>query len=165
MPGGTPVRRAPLIHLTPAGPAPRPDPPRGRGTMAHMTSTPPPSRLDSAVAARLKRGADGLLPAIAQQYDTGEVLMLGWMDDEALHRTLTTGRCTYWSRSRQEYWVKGDTSGHVQHVKSVALDCDADTLLVKVDQVGAACHTGARTCFDADVLLEGAGSDVLPTGQ
>ena len=78
--------------------------------------------------------------------------MLGWMDDEALHRTLTTGRCTYWSRSRQEYWVKGDTSGHFQHVKSVALDCDADTVLVKVDQVGAACHTGARTCFDADVL-------------
>ncbi|UQA98038.1 phosphoribosyl-AMP cyclohydrolase [Streptomyces halobius] len=108
--------------------------------------------LDPTIAARLKRGPDGLVPAIAQQYDTGEVLMLGWMDDEALHRTLTTGRCTYWSRSRQEYWVKGDTSGHVQHVKSVALDCDADTLLVKVDQVGAACHTGARTCFDADVL-------------
>ena len=80
--------------------------------------------------------------------------MLGWMDDEALHRTLTTGRCTYWSRSRQEYWVKGDTSGHFQHVKSVALDCDADTVLVKVDQIGAACHTGARTCFDADVLLK-----------
>ncbi|GAA4923539.1 phosphoribosyl-AMP cyclohydrolase [Streptomyces coeruleoprunus] len=110
------------------------------------------SNLDPAIAARLKRSPDGLVPAIAQQYDTGEVLMLGWMDDEALHRTLTTGRCTYWSRSRQEYWVKGDTSGHVQHVKSVALDCDADTVLVKVDQVGAACHTGARTCFDADVL-------------
>ncbi|MEV0035834.1 phosphoribosyl-AMP cyclohydrolase [Streptomyces sp. NPDC050804] len=108
--------------------------------------------LDPAIADRLKRTADGLLPAIAQQYDTGEVLMLGWMDDEALHRTLTTGRCTYWSRSRREYWVKGDTSGHVQHVKSVALDCDADTVLVQVDQVGAACHTGARTCFDADVL-------------
>ncbi|MFD4529209.1 phosphoribosyl-AMP cyclohydrolase [Streptomyces sp. NPDC058470] len=123
-----------------------------------MTSTPPPSRpdrpsgLDPEIAARLKRGADGLVPAIAQQYDTGEVLMLGWMDDEALHRTLTTGRCTYWSRSRQEYWVKGDTSGHFQHVKSVALDCDADTVLVQVDQVGAACHTGARTCFDVDVL-------------
>ncbi|WP_343999657.1 phosphoribosyl-AMP cyclohydrolase [Streptomyces thermocarboxydovorans] len=114
----------------------------------------PPSGLDPEIAARLKRSPDGLLPAIAQQYDTGEVLMLGWMDDEALHRTLTTGRCTYWSRSRQEYWVKGDTSGHVQHVKSVALDCDADTVLVKVDQVGAACHTGARTCFDADVLLK-----------
>ncbi|WP_406127782.1 phosphoribosyl-AMP cyclohydrolase [Streptomyces sp. NBC_00989] len=119
-----------------------------------MTSTPQPSSLDPEIAARLKRSADGLVPAIAQQYDTGEVLMLGWMDDEALHRTLTTGRCTYWSRSRREYWVKGDTSGHFQHVKSVALDCDADTVLVKVDQVGAACHTGARTCFDADVLLK-----------
>ena len=75
--------------------------------------------------------------------------MLGWMDDEALHRTLTTGRCTYWSRSRQEYWVKGETSGHQQWVKSVALDCDGDTVLVQVDQVGAACHTGDRTCFDA----------------
>jgi phosphoribosyl-AMP cyclohydrolase len=110
------------------------------------------SGLDPAVAGRLKRDPAGLFPAIAQQYDTGEVLMLGWMDDEALHRTLTTGRCTYWSRSRQEYWVKGDTSGHQQWVKSVALDCDGDALLVKVDQVGAACHTGDRTCFDADVL-------------
>ncbi|MBK3569043.1 MULTISPECIES: phosphoribosyl-AMP cyclohydrolase [unclassified Streptomyces] len=119
-----------------------------------MTSAPQSSRLDPEIAARLKRSADGLVPAIAQQYDTGEVLMLGWMDDEALHRTLTTGRCTYWSRSRREYWVKGDTSGHFQHVKSVALDCDADTVLVKVDQIGAACHTGARTCFDADVLLK-----------
>ena len=111
--------------------------------------------LDPAIAARLKRDASGLVAAIAQQHDTGEVLMLGWMDDEALHRTLTTGRCTYWSRSRQEYWVKGDTSGHYQWVKSVALDCDGDALVVKVDQVGAACHTGDRTCFDADVLLEG----------
>jgi phosphoribosyl-AMP cyclohydrolase len=111
-----------------------------------------PSDLDSKIADRLKRTSDGLVPAIAQQYDTGEVLMLGWMDDEALHRTLTTGRCTYWSRSRQEYWVKGDSSGHQQWVKSVALDCDGDALLVKVDQVGAACHTGDRTCWDADVL-------------
>jgi phosphoribosyl-AMP cyclohydrolase len=78
--------------------------------------------------------------------------MLGWMNDEALHRTLTTGRCTYWSRSRQEYWVKGETSGHQQWVKSVALDCDGDAVLVQVDQLGAACHTGDRTCFDADVL-------------
>ncbi|MFE4497369.1 phosphoribosyl-AMP cyclohydrolase [Streptomyces niveus] len=122
--------------------------------MTSATGGPAPtSGLDPTIAARLKRGTDGLLPAVAQQYDTGEVLMLGWMDDEALHRTLTTGRGTYWSRSRREYWVKGDTSGHVQHVKSVALDCDADTILVKVDQVGAACHTGDRTCFDADVIL------------
>ena len=111
------------------------------------------SELDPAIAARLKRDADGLVPAVAQQHDTGEVLMLGYMDDQALHLTLTTGRCTYWSRSRSEYWVKGETSGHQQWVKSVALDCDADTILVKVDQVGAACHTGDRTCFDADVLI------------
>jgi phosphoribosyl-AMP cyclohydrolase len=91
--------------------------------------------------------------------------MLGWMDDEALHRTLTTGRCTYWSRSRQEYWVKGDTSGHFQHVRSVALDCDADTLLVRVDQVGAACHTGARTCFDEDVLLKDSGDGAGSAGS
>ena len=112
----------------------------------------PVSTLDPQIARRLRRDAQGLVPAVVQQHDSGEVLMVGWMDDEALHRTLTTGRCTYWSRSRQEYWVKGDTSGHVQHVKSVALDCDGDTILVKVDQVGAACHTGDRTCFDATVL-------------
>lgn len=110
--------------------------------------------LDPALAARLKRSADGLVPAVVQQHDTGEVLMLGWMDDQALHLTLTTGRATYWSRSRNEYWVKGDTSGHFQWVKHVALDCDNDTILLKVDQVGAACHTGDRTCFDADVLLD-----------
>jgi phosphoribosyl-AMP cyclohydrolase len=111
-----------------------------------------PSRLDPVIAARLKRDQAGLVAAIAQQHDTGEVLMLGWMDDEALHRTLTTGRCTYWSRSRQEYWVKGETSGHVQRVVSVALDCDGDAVLVRVDQTGSACHTGDRTCFDAAVL-------------
>ncbi|MEU1882291.1 phosphoribosyl-AMP cyclohydrolase [Streptosporangium sp. NPDC020072] len=108
--------------------------------------------LDPAIAARLKRTADGLVPAVVQQHDTGEVLMLAWMDDEALHRTLTTGRATYWSRSRRSYWVKGETSGNLQHVRSVALDCDGDTILLKVDQVGAACHTGDRTCFDADRL-------------
>jgi phosphoribosyl-AMP cyclohydrolase len=108
--------------------------------------------LDPTIAARLKRDEHGLFPAVAQQFDTGEVLMVGWMNDEALRRTLTTGRCTYWSRSRREYWVKGETSGHQQWVKSVALDCDADTVLVKVDQIGAACHTGDRTCFDADIL-------------
>jgi phosphoribosyl-AMP cyclohydrolase len=107
-----------------------------------------PSELDPALAARLKRDAAGLVAAVVQQHDTGEVLMVGWMDDEALHRTLTTRRATYWSRSRQDYWVKGETSGHVQHVKSVALDCDGDAVLVKVDQVGPACHTGTRTCFD-----------------
>lgn len=106
------------------------------------------SRLDPQVASRLKRDSTGLVAAVVQQCDTGDVLMLGWMNDEALHRTLTEGRVTFWSRSRQEYWRKGDTSGHIQKVHSVSLDCDGDALLVKVDQTGAACHTGARTCFD-----------------
>ena len=79
------------------------------------------------------------------------------MDDEALHRTLTTRNATYWSRSRKEYWVKGATSGHIQQVHEVRLDCDGDALLVVVDQTGAACHTGDHTCFDADVLLSPAG--------
>lgn len=105
--------------------------------------------LDPQVAALLKRDEHGLVAAVVQQHDTGEVLMVGWMDDEALHRTLTSGRVTFWSRSRQEYWRKGDTSGHAQYVKSVQIDCDGDALLVRVDQVGVACHTGARTCFDA----------------
>ncbi|GAB2921203.1 phosphoribosyl-AMP cyclohydrolase [Rhodococcus aerolatus] len=109
--------------------------------------------LDPEVAARLTPNADGLVAAVAQQRGTGEVLMVAWMDSEALDRTLRTRRATYWSRSRQEYWVKGATSGHTQHVHEVRLDCDGDTVLLTVDQVGAACHTGDRTCFDADVLL------------
>ena len=100
-------------------------------------------QLDAAVFS-----VDGLLPAVIQQWDTREVLMLGWMNREALRRTLTEGRVTFWSRSRQEFWRKGDTSGHAQYVHSAAFDCDNDTLLVQVDQVGAACHTGSRTCFD-----------------
>jgi phosphoribosyl-AMP cyclohydrolase len=106
-----------------------------------------PPHLAPAIADRLKRDALGLVAAVIQQHDTGEVLMLGWMDDEALHRTLTTGRATFWSRSRRKYWVKGETSGHHQYVRSVALDCDGDALLVRVEQVGPACHTGAKTCF------------------
>lgn len=105
------------------------------------------------VIGRAAFGANGLLPAIIQQYDTKEVLMLGYMDAEALRRTLTEGRVTFWSRSRQEYWRKGDTSGNVQYVRGAALDCDGDTLLVRVDQVGPACHTGARACFDVDPLV------------
>jgi phosphoribosyl-AMP cyclohydrolase len=108
--------------------------------------------LDPAIADLLKRDGHGLVAAIVQQHDTREVLMLGWMDDEALRRTLSEGRVTFWSRSRGEHWRKGDTSGHVQWVRSVRLDCDGDALLVLVDQVGAACHTGDRTCFDARVL-------------
>jgi len=111
------------------------------------------SDLDPAVAARLKRTPDGLVAAIVREHDSGDVLMLAWMDDVALHRTLTTGRATYWSRSRGEYWVKGATSGHHQLVKSVALDCDGDALLVTVEQVGAACHTGAHTCFSDEIAV------------
>ena len=110
--------------------------------------------LDPAVAARLKRTDAGLVPAIAQQHDSGEVLMLGWMDDEALARTLATGRATYWSRSRAEYWTKGDTSGHRQWVRRVSLDCDGDTVLLQVDQEGPACHTGTRTCFDDGLVWD-----------
>ena len=113
---------------------------------------PDPTALDPQIAELLKRDEHGLVAAVVQQHDSGDVLMVGWMDDEALHRTLTTGRATYWSRSRQEYWVKGETSGNAQLVKSVALDCDGDALLVKVDQVGVACHTGDRSCFDAAPL-------------
>lgn len=90
----------------------------------------------------------GLVPVIVQQHDTREVLMLAWADAEALRRTLDEGRATYWSRSREEYWRKGDTSGHVQYVRGMRLDCDGDTVLLLVDQVGSACHTGTRTCFD-----------------
>ena len=109
--------------------------------------------LDPAIAARLKRNADGLICAVVQRRGTGEVLMVAWMDDEALDRTLTTRRGTYFSRSRGKLWVKGETSGHTQTVHEVRLDCDGDTVLVVVDQEGPACHTGAATCFDADVLL------------
>jgi phosphoribosyl-AMP cyclohydrolase len=109
--------------------------------------------LDPAIAARLKRNDDGLVCAVVQQRGTGEVLMVAWMDDEALHRTLSTRKATYWSRSRRQYWVKGEISGHTQYVHEVRLDCDGDTLLLTVDQVDGACHTGDRTCFDADVLL------------
>ncbi len=102
----------------------------------------------------LTYNSDGLIPAIAQDADTREVLMMAWMDEEALRRTLATGKATYWSRSRQEYWVKGETSGHHQAVVSVAADCDGDTLLVTVRQTGAACHTGNRTCFFTELTAE-----------
>lgn len=101
---------------------------------------------------RARFDPNGLLPAVIQQWDTREVLMMGWMDREALRRSITEGRVTFWSRSRQEYWRKGDTSGHRQWVRSAALDCDGDTLLVQVDQEGPACHTGARACFDVDPI-------------
>lgn len=91
----------------------------------------------------------GLVPAIAQQWDTHEVLMMAWMTEDTLRETLQTGRGVYFSRSRSARWSKGETSGHVQYVREARLDCDGDTVLLLVDQVGAACHTGDRTCFDA----------------
>jgi len=110
-----------------------------------------------AVVDRATFDANGLLPAIIQQWDTKDVLMLGYMDAEALRRTLTEGRVTFWSRSRQEYWRKGDTSGNRQYVRGAALDCDGDTILVTVDQHGPACHTGAHACFDVDPLTPAPG--------
>ena len=121
--------------------------------MSQELTDPADFALDPDIAARLKRNADGLVPAIVQAADTREVLMMAWMDDHALAHTLATRRGTYYSRSRKEYWIKGLTSGNVQSVESVALDCDGDTILVTVQQTGGACHTGDRTCFDADVLL------------
>lgn len=111
------------------------------------------TRLDEAIAARLKRNADGLVAAVAQEEGTGDVLMMAWMNDEALALTLATRKGTYYSRSRQQLWVKGETSGHVQEVLDVRLDCDGDTVLLTVRQTGPACHTGTHTCFDGDLLL------------
>jgi phosphoribosyl-AMP cyclohydrolase len=108
--------------------------------------------LSSSVQALLK-GRTDLIPVIAQDVNTGEVLMLAWMNQAALALTITTGWATYWSRSRNEIWVKGATSGHTQAVRSIALDCDGDALLLRVDQVGAACHTGARTCFHQPLTM------------
>ena len=113
----------------------------------------------SEVTARLRLDARGLLPVVAQQWDSGEVLMVAWMDEEALRRTLSTGNATYWSRSRSEYWVKGATSGHTQQVREVRLDCDGDTLLLKVEQTGGACHTGNHACFDAALIAH---SEITP---
>src|SRR3954471_915224 len=110
--------------------------------------------LDAGISSRLKRNADGLIAAVVQERGTGAVLMVAWMDDAALARTLETREATYFSRSRGEQWIKGATSGHTQHVHSVRLDCDGDTVLLEVDQVGGACHTGDHSCFDADPLLE-----------
>ena len=121
-------------------------------TDARETTQADPVGLDPAIAGMLKRDHDGLVCAVVQDEESRDVLMVGWMDDEALRRTLTEGRVTFWSRSRGEYWRKGDTSGHAQYVRSVRLDCDGDALLLLVQQVGAACHTGDRTCFDARVL-------------
>jgi phosphoribosyl-AMP cyclohydrolase len=111
------------------------------------------SRIDTVddVVAGLTFDAAGLIPAVVQDDQDGTVLMVAWMDAEAVRRTLTTGRTWFWSRSRRQHWRKGDTSGHVQHVRSVTADCDNDTLLVRVEQIGPACHTGTRSCFTASL--------------
>ena len=110
------------------------------------------SSLDPAVAALLKDPTT-LIPAVVQDSTTNEVLMLAYMNSESLALTLSTGKATYWSRSRNELWVKGATSGHVQKVISVALDCDGDAVLIHVEQTGVACHTGERTCFHTPLAL------------
>jgi len=112
-----------------------------------MPSTAPgPAAAESLIAA-VRFDADGLVPCIAQQHDTGEVLMMAWMNRDSLAETLATGRVTYWSRSRQALWRKGETSGQVQQLRAMRLDCDGDTLLALVHQHGVACHTGRRSCF------------------
>ena len=97
--------------------------------------------------AKLKFSSEGLIPAIAQDHKTGEVLMMAWMNIDSLKSTLESGKASYWSRSRKSLWVKGEISGHFQSVKEIYYDCDCDTLLLKVDQIGAACHTNQRSCF------------------
>lgn len=99
------------------------------------------------VRAALRFDANGLIPAIAQQHDTGEVLMLAWMNATALDETLASGRVVYWSRSRQQLWRKGESSGQIQRLVDARIDCDGDALLLRVDQTGPACHTGRRSCF------------------
>lgn len=107
-----------------------------------MTDTPDYSFIDT-----LTYNADGLIPAIAQQHDTGEVLMMAWMNAASIRETLETGQICYWSRSRQTYWRKGESSGHRQKLLELSYDCDADTILLQVEQTGPACHTNRRSCF------------------
>ena len=104
---------------------------------------------------QLKTDQNGLIPAIIQDDDNKEVLMVGYMNREAVRKTLESGRVCFWSRSRQEYWIKGETSGHTQTVRTVAFDCDADALLIKVEQKGGACHVGYRSCFFREVSPDG----------
>ena len=106
---------------------------------------------------KLKFNADGLIPAIVQEQSTGRVLMMAWMNRASLEFTLATGKTHFWSRSRQKFWMKGESSGHTQQVKDVAFDCDGDTLLIQVEQMGAACHEGYQSCFFRSVGEDGAG--------
>ena len=104
---------------------------------------------------QLKFNSDGLIPAIIQEQSTGRVLMMAWMNRASIEKTIASGKTHFWSRSRQKFWMKGETSGHVQTVKDIAFDCDGDTLLVQVDQVGAACHEGYKSCFFRSVGAAG----------
>src|SRR5436853_5595461 len=104
---------------------------------------------------QLKFNADGLIPAIIQEQRTGRVLMMAWMNRASLEKTIETGRTHFWSRSRQKFWMKGETSGHVQHVTDIAFDCDGDTLLIQVEQVGAACHENYHSCFFRSIGVNG----------
>lgn len=120
---------------------------------SHDALTPEQAQLPADIAQRVRFNDAGLVPVVVQAAGTGEVLMMAWMDAHALAYTLATRQGTYYSRSRQEYWIKGLTSGNTQRVAEVRLDCDGDTVLMKVEQLGGACHTGDRTCFDNDLLL------------
>ena len=104
---------------------------------------------------KLKFNADGLIPAIIQEQSTGRVLMMAWMNRESIQRSVDEGKTVFWSRSRQKYWVKGETSGHVQVIKDLAFDCDGDTLLIQVEQTGAACHEGYKSCFFRSIREKG----------
>src|SRR6185436_7563879 len=110
---------------------------------------------------KLKLNADGLIPAIIQEQKTGRVLMMAWMNRASLEKTITTGKTVFWSRSRQKFWMKGETSGHTQQVKNIAFDCDGDVLLIQVEQIGAACHEGYKSCFFRSV--EGTGETFKTT--
>ena len=121
-----------------------------------------PGALPDTLAEAVVFDAAGLVPAIAQQHDSGEILMLAWMNREALAETLATGRVCYWSRSRQALWRKGETSGQVQRLVELRVDCDGDTLLLRVEQTGVACHTGRRSCFYRALRPDGTLEEILP---
>jgi len=109
---------------------------------------------DTEILDKLKYNQQGLIPAIVQDYKNGDVLMLAYMNKDSLQKTIDTGLATYWSRSRKCYWVKGETSGHFQKIQQIYFDCDYDTLLLKIEQIGAACHTGQRSCFYRKLLKD-----------
>jgi|SRR5688500_7414399 phosphoribosyl-AMP cyclohydrolase len=110
---------------------------------------------------KLKFNADGLIPAIIQEQSTGRVLMMAWMNKESIQRSIEQGKTVFWSRSRQKFWVKGESSGHVQVIKDVAFDCDGDTLLIQVEQTGAACHEGYKSCFFRSVKEQGSSFTIM----